>query len=76
MWDGQPDPDDEGGATAPSGSGYVEWTVTSQVEEMHSGDNYGFLISDETEDGGGVDQGFHSREKGVDNPPQLVVRFE
>jgi hypothetical protein len=64
-------------ATAPSRSsaGYMEWTVTSQVQSMYSGSNHGFLIRDATENGGGNEQGFHSREKAPDNPPQLVVTF-
>jgi CSLREA domain-containing protein len=64
-------------ATAPSRSsaGYMEWTVTSQVQSMYSGSNHGFLIRDATESGGGNEQGFHSREKVPDNPPQLVVTF-
>jgi large repetitive protein len=64
-------------ATAPSRSsaGYMEWTVTSQVQSMYSGSNHGFLIRDATENGGGNEQGFHSTEKAPDNPPQLVVTF-
>jgi hypothetical protein len=64
-------------ATAPSRSsaGYVEWTVTGQVQSMYSGANHGFLIRDATENGGGFEQSFHSREKASDNPPQLVVTF-
>jgi parallel beta-helix repeat protein len=62
-------------ATAPSGSGYREWTVTQQVRDMYSSGNNGFLIRDATENGGGVEQGFNSREKGSDNPPRLVVTF-
>jgi large repetitive protein len=66
-----------GTATAPSRTspGYVEWTVTSQVQAMYSGANHGFLIRDATENGGGFEQAFHSREKAPDNPPQLVVTF-
>ena len=64
-------------ATAPSRSsaGYVEWTVTSQVQSMYSGANHGFLIRDASENGGGFKQEFHSREKAPDNPPQLVITF-
>ena len=63
-------------ATAPSRSsaGYVEWTVTAQVQSMYSGANHGFLVRDSAENGGGFEQAFHSREKG-DNRPQLVVTF-
>jgi hypothetical protein len=64
-------------ATAKSGFGYREWTVTSQVQAMYApGANNGFLIRDASENGGGLDQGFHSREKGTDNPPQLVISFD
>jgi large repetitive protein len=62
-------------ATAASGPGYREWTVTSQVQGMYSGANHGLVVRDRTENGGGIEQGFHSREKGTDNPPQLVVTF-
>jgi hypothetical protein len=62
-------------ATATSASGYVEWTATSQVKGMYSGANNGFLVRDSVEGGNGVDQQFHSREKGTDNPPQLVITF-
>ena len=40
------------------------------------GANHGFLIRDAAENGGGFDQAFHSREKGADNPPQLVISFD
>ena len=40
------------------------------------GANHGFLIRDATENGGGLDQAFHSREKVTDNPPQLVISFD
>jgi large repetitive protein len=62
-------------ATAASGSGYREWTVTQQVRDMYASGNNGFLIRDATENGNGVEQGFNSREKGSDNPPRLVVTF-
>jgi large repetitive protein len=64
-------------ATAPSRSsaGYMEWTVTSQVQSMYSGSNHGFLIRDATENGSGNQQSFHNTEKAPDNPPQLVVTF-
>ena len=37
--------------------------------------NTGFLIRDASENGGGLEQSFNSREKGADNPPQLVITF-
>ncbi|GAA2037039.1 right-handed parallel beta-helix repeat-containing protein [Polymorphospora rubra] len=62
-------------ATVASGSGYREWTVTGQVGGMYATGNFGFLIRDATENGSGVEQAFHSREKGSDNPPRLVITF-
>lgn len=61
-------------ATTTSGSGYRQWTVTSQVQAMYAGANNGFLIRDATEGGGGWEQQFHSREKG-ESIPQLVITF-
>ena len=63
-------------ATAPSASGYVQWTVTDQVQAMYSSGNNGFLVRDSVENGNGIEQGFNSREKGSDNPPRLVVTFD
>ena len=37
--------------------------------------NHGFLVRDASENGSGFDQSFHSREKGTDNPPRLVITF-
>jgi hypothetical protein len=62
-------------ATVASGAGYREWTVTDQVQRMYAGSNHGFLIRDSAEGGSGIEQAFHSREKGTDNPPRLVVTF-
>jgi large repetitive protein len=64
-------------ATTTSGFGYREWTVTSHVQAMYAPNvNYGFLIRDAIENGGGLDQAFNSREKGSDNPPQLVISYD
>jgi hypothetical protein len=64
-------------ATTTSGFGYRDWTVTSQVQAMYAPSaNYGFLIRDASENAGGLDQAFNSREKGTDNPPELVVTFD
>jgi hypothetical protein len=60
-------------ATTAAGTGYREWSVTSQVQAMYVEANHGFLIRDSVE-GQDAEQQFHSREKG-ENPPQLVVRF-
>jgi large repetitive protein len=62
-------------ATAASGFGYREWAVTAQVQSMYAGAGHGFLIRDAIEGGGGLEQGFHSREKGTDEPPRLVIAF-
>jgi hypothetical protein len=42
---------------------------------MYASGNNGFVIRDSSEDGQGVEQAFNSREKGTDNPPQLVLTF-
>jgi hypothetical protein len=56
---------------APSAAGFVTWNVASLVST--SVGNFSFLIRDASENGQGVEQGFHSREKGTDVPPRLVV---
>jgi CSLREA domain-containing protein len=71
-WTTQPAPTGSGVTTA-SGGGYVEWSVTPLVSGASGG--VSFLIRDATENGNGIEQGFHSREKGTDNPPRLVVTF-
>jgi large repetitive protein len=61
--------------TTPSGSGYREWTVTQMVRDMYAPNaNNGFTIRDAVANGN-MPQDFHSREKGTDNPPRLVVTF-
>ncbi|MDQ4024559.1 MAG: DNRLRE domain-containing protein, partial [Actinomycetota bacterium] len=60
-------------ATANSGLGWREWSVTSQVEAMYTVANHGFLLRDAIE-GDDAEQQFHSREKDQ-NVPQLVLRF-
>ena len=42
---------------------------------MYASGNFGFLIRDSVENGGGIEQQFNSREKGSDNPPRLVITF-
>jgi hypothetical protein len=42
---------------------------------MYTEANDGFLVRDAVPGGSGIEQNFHSREKGTDNPPQLVVTF-
>jgi large repetitive protein len=75
-WNNQPATSGTAASTT-SGFGYREWAVTSQVQAMYApGANNGFLIRDASENGGGLDQGLHSREKLTDNPPQLVISFD
>jgi hypothetical protein len=62
-------------ATAASGAGYREWAVTWQVRDMYEGGGHGFLIRDAEEGGTGIEQAFHSREKGNDDPPRLVLTY-
>jgi hypothetical protein len=62
-------------ATVASAPGYREWSVGAHVQAMFAGGNHGFLVRDAVENGGGMEQGFHSREKGTDNPPALVITF-
>jgi hypothetical protein len=73
-WDNQPGTTGSP-ATAPSGSGYREWNVTSQIQSMYAtASNYGFLIRDASEDDDGFEQQFHSREKG-ETIPELIISF-
>ena len=53
----------------------MTWSVAAQVQGMYAGANNGFLVRDVSRTGSGVEQGFNSREKGADNPPQLVLTF-
>jgi large repetitive protein len=57
-------------------SSWLEWTVTLDVAAMYSSGNFGFLIRDAVEGNGGNEQGFHSREKLPDKPPELVITFD
>lgn len=61
-------------ADSESGTGWVEWTVTSAVLQMYTGTNDGFLLRDLSEDSA-IDQAqvFSSREGA--NPPELVITF-
>jgi large repetitive protein len=62
-------------ATAPSvASGWVPWTVTTMVQAMYSGTNYGFLVRDSVENSATTrDQAMHPREN--TNDPRLIVTF-
>jgi CSLREA domain-containing protein len=72
-WASQPAPVGPAAGSA-SGDGYREWNVTGQLASTYPS-NTGFLVRDRTEGGGGVEQGYNSREKGTDNPPRLVITF-
>ncbi|MDQ3320009.1 MAG: DNRLRE domain-containing protein [Actinomycetota bacterium] len=62
-------------ATSTGAAGFMEWTVTSQVQSMYSGSNHGFKVRDATEDAAaGPMRSFRSREAGS-TPPELVVTF-
>jgi large repetitive protein len=58
-----------------SATGWMEWAVTDQVNAMYTGTNNGLMVRDNAEGGTGFQQAFHSREKGTDRPPELVITF-
>jgi hypothetical protein len=62
-------------ATTPSIAATMTWNVTEQVRAMAAGTNHGFLLRNATEGSGDAEQGFNSREKAPDNPPQLVITY-
>lgn len=60
--------------TTTSTAGWMQWTVTTQVQSIYTGTNYGFQISDQTEGfAGGAEQQLKSKEGS--NPPELIVTF-
>jgi hypothetical protein len=61
-------------ATTPGSVGWMQWDVSSQVQSMYSGSNYGFSVRDQTEDSGSWEQQFESKESGT-NLPELVVSY-
>ena len=63
-------------ATTESGLGSLEWDVLPQTLDMYAHGDHGFLIRDASESGPGLEQSFNSREKGADNPPQLVISYD
>ena len=78
-WNSQPMPTgDAASAPSRSSAGWVEWTVTAQVQAMYAaGSNHGFLIRDANEGGSSNQvQQFNSRETTSGNAPQLVLTFE
>lgn len=60
-------------ATTPAAAGWMTWNVLTHVQAMYSGNNYGFQVRDQTENGAGVEQQFNSREG--TNLPELVLDF-
>jgi hypothetical protein len=61
-------------ALTTSAAGWLQWTVTAQVEAMLApGANHGFLVRDGTEGANGAQQ-FNSRESAA-NQPELVIRY-
>ena len=58
-----------------SGLDVRTWDVLEQALAMYEHGSHGFLIRDRAEDGAGA-QSFHSREKGADRPPELVLVFD
>ncbi len=61
-------------ATTTAAAGWLQWSVTAQVQAMYSGGDHGFQVRDATENAAGnIQQQFESREGPVNNRPQLVV---
>ena len=77
-WNTQPPPTGTAAsAQSRSSQGYVEWDVTSQVQTMYTGANYGFLIRDANESAGSDRlQVFASRETDSQHPPELVISYK
>jgi Mor family transcriptional regulator len=51
----------------------MQWTVTSLVQAMMAGSNYGFMLADSAEDTGNNTQTYQSREG--TNVPELDLTF-
>jgi hypothetical protein len=60
--------------TTVTAAGWIQWTVTTQVQSMYSGGNNGFLVRDQTEDDPSSVLNQYSSREGA-NDPQLVVTF-
>ena len=61
-------------STTVGGTGWRQWSVNSQVRNMYSNGNHGFVLRDETEGSStSYEQKFDSREK--TNQPVLVITF-
>lgn len=61
-------------ATAASATGWVTWTVTSQVQAMYSGSNNGFVVRDQTESGILTSDQVYGAREGA-NDPELIVAW-
>jgi CSLREA domain-containing protein len=73
-WDNQPETAGPA-ATTQSGREFREWDVLEQTRDMYAFDDHGFLIRDAAEGESG-EQSFHSSEKGIDRPPELILIFD
>lgn len=74
-WSNQPATTNTGLASTGSGTGYLEWTVTTQVQNMYSGTNNGFQLRDSSENNSTLrEQQLKARDAGSE-PPELVVTF-
>jgi large repetitive protein len=61
-------------ATTTTASGWNQWTVTSHVQAMYSGSNFGFLIKFDAEGNPVAEVQLHARNKGSQHP-ELRVTF-
>jgi hypothetical protein len=61
-------------ATAATASGWVSWTVTTQLQAIYAGSNFGFLVKDATESTTTTYTNKYSSRSGA-NPPQLVITW-
>jgi len=61
-------------ATATSGTGWRQWTVTDLVSSMYSGSNYGFLVKDHNETDTSPNQQRYQSREGT-NSPELIVNW-
>ncbi len=74
-WSNQPST--AGGASGTdSGLDVRQWDVLAQTLDMYSLGGHGFLLRDRDEGGSSALQSFHSREKGADRPPELLLVFD
>lgn len=62
-------------STTSSGTGWRAWTVTTQVQSMYSGSNYGFLVKDSIEDEVVPSTQDLSSREGASNLPELLITF-